>query len=111
MLKQSRGMLSNCLKLIAPFVFLIDKLGLQFILNLLVIYFVQIYQKYLSPRKGFSCAYSKLYRDDSCSEYFRKIVKSKGLNKSIPLFQERLRECRVAQIRLKNIILARKRLY
>ncbi|WP_442927663.1 membrane protein insertion efficiency factor YidD [Microcoleus sp. A003_D6] len=102
-----RGLLSNFLRLIAPLVFFAEKAGLRFILDLIVVFFVRIYQKYLSPRKGFSCAYSRLYGDESCSEYFRQIVKSQGINKAIPLFQERLRKCQMAHMKLKTICLCK----
>ena len=96
------GFISKLLLLITPLVNLLEKLGLRFILDFVIVHLIRFYQKYLSPRKGFSCAYSKLYKSSSCSEYFRQTVKTQGLQKAIPLFQKRLRECKLANIALKE---------
>ena len=96
-----KGILSRLLSLVAPIVSFADKMGLRLILDFTVILFIQAYQKYLSPQKGFSCAYSRLHNTESCSEYFRQTVKTYGLAKAIPLFQQRLRECKLAYAILK----------
>ena len=85
----------------APLVRFIDKLGLRFLLDYVAIQAIQRYQKHLSPHKGFSCAYSRLHGAESCSEYFRKQVRTYGLSKAIPLFEQRLRDCKLANATLK----------
>jgi putative component of membrane protein insertase Oxa1/YidC/SpoIIIJ protein YidD len=87
---------------------ILDRLRLQFILNFLVAQFIPLYQKYLSPLKGFSCAYSKLHRADSCSEHFRTLVKHHGLAKAIPLFEQRLQDCKSANMTLKAYAMNRR---
>jgi putative component of membrane protein insertase Oxa1/YidC/SpoIIIJ protein YidD len=44
----------------------------------LVILLIVIYQKFISPFKGFRCAYAVLHGGDSCSEAVKKIVRDKG---------------------------------
>lgn len=44
----------------------------------LVILLIVFYQKFISPIKGFRCAYAVLNGGDSCSEAVKKIVREKG---------------------------------
>ncbi|WP_445301154.1 membrane protein insertion efficiency factor YidD [Microcoleus sp. Pol11C3] len=96
-----KGILTKFLRLVAPVVHVIDKVGLRFLLDYVAIQAIQRYQKHLSPHKGFSCAYSRLHGAESCSEYFRKKVRTYGLSKAIPLFEQRLRDCKLANATLK----------
>ena len=96
-----KGILTRFLRLVVPLVSLIDKLGLRFLLDYVAIQAIQRYQKHLSPHKGFSCACSRLHGAESCSEYFRKKVRTYGLSKAIPLFEQRLRDCKLANATLK----------
>lgn len=96
-----KGSLIRLLKPIGRVAAILDKLKLQFIPNFFVAQFIPLYQKYLSPLKGFSCAYSRLYRAESCSEYFRMLVRDHGLAKAIPLFEKRLQDCKSANMTLK----------
>jgi putative component of membrane protein insertase Oxa1/YidC/SpoIIIJ protein YidD len=98
---QKEGLISKSLRLVSPSVIFLDRLGLGFILKFVMVMVIRVYQKYLSPSKGFSCAYAILNASDSCSEYFRKTVISHGTKKSIPLLQRRLRECKLAHTELK----------
>lgn len=77
------------------------KIGLQKIIKFLMIFFINCYQKYLSPYKGFSCAYRKLYQAESCSEYFKIAIANTNLTTAIPLFQKRLVDCKLASRTLK----------
>jgi len=97
-----KGLFTRLLKLFKPFVNFIDKVGLRFIFDFAVIQFIRGYQKYLSPHKGFSCAYSRRHGAESCSEYFRQKVRTHGLAKAIPLFEQRLRDCKLAHITMKG---------
>jgi putative component of membrane protein insertase Oxa1/YidC/SpoIIIJ protein YidD len=97
-----KGLLTKLLTFVRPFVSIADKLGLRFIVDFLATQLVYAYQKYLSPLKSFSCAHSKLYGTKSCSEYFRRVVRDYGLVKAIPLFEQRLKECKLASITLRT---------
>lgn len=100
-----KGLLARMLTSVRPFVRVMDKLGLRFILDFLITQLVFVYQRHLSPLKGFSCAYSKFYGTESCSEYFRKVVRDYGLVKAIPLFEQRLNECKLASATLRTYYL------
>lgn len=52
-----------------------------------------IYQRYLSPHKGFSCAHRRLYGGASCSEYFRQAVSVYGVFDALPRLQRRFTAC------------------
>lgn len=54
---------------------------------------IRAYQRYLSPYKGFSCAYRVLAGGDSCSAYGYKVISRQGLRVGWPLLQRRLRAC------------------
>lgn len=60
------------------------------------------YQKYLSPRKGFSCAYRVLHHSDSCSQHIKKLIAKYGIIDAIPLVRKRLKACKNAYIILKS---------
>ncbi|WP_424403187.1 membrane protein insertion efficiency factor YidD [Microcoleus sp.] len=96
-----KGILTRFLRLVAPLVRFLNKLGLRFLIDCVAIQAIQMYQKHLSPHKGFSCAYSRLHGAESCSEYFRNKVRTYGLSKAIPLFEQRLRDCKLANATLK----------
>jgi putative component of membrane protein insertase Oxa1/YidC/SpoIIIJ protein YidD len=44
----------------------------------LALLLIVFYQKFISPYKGFRCAYAVLHGGDSCSEAVKKIVRDKG---------------------------------
>lgn len=48
-------------------------------MNKLSLYIIKFYQRYISPKKGYCCAYGSLYNDGSCSEIVSSIIKEKGL--------------------------------
>ncbi|WP_425254722.1 membrane protein insertion efficiency factor YidD [Janthinobacterium sp. NFX145] len=59
----------------------------------LALWAIRAYQRYLSPWKGFSCAYRVLTGRDSCSAYGYKVIARHGLRTGLPLLQRRLRAC------------------
>ena len=61
---------------------------------------IAVYQRYLSPYKGFCCAHRVRHGGPSCSEYARQIILSAGWRRSLAAFRERLRACRAAAIQL-----------
>ena len=60
------------------------------------------YQKYLSPHKGFACAYRLLHNEHSCSQYIKDQIQERGLLQAIPLARQRFQACREAKITLQN---------
>ncbi|PSB25868.1 membrane protein insertion efficiency factor YidD [Stenomitos frigidus] len=59
------------------------------------------YQKQISPRKGFSCAYRVLHRSESCSQYTKRTILEGGLGQAFPLIQQRFQACKAANQVLK----------
>jgi putative component of membrane protein insertase Oxa1/YidC/SpoIIIJ protein YidD len=62
--------------------------------NKLAVKIITFYQKYLSPRKGYICAHRYYLGTDSCSEYTKQAVLQFGIIRTIPLFFDRLKECK-----------------
>lgn len=54
------------------------------------------YQQYISPHKGFRCAYSVRHGGTGCSGYAKHAIRDHGLWRAIPAIRRRLAECRVA---------------
>ena len=54
---------------------------------------IRAYQRFLSPRKGFSCAYRCATGRDGCSGYGYRVIGSFGLLAGLALLRRRLRLC------------------
>lgn len=54
------------------------------------------YQRYLSPRKGFSCAHRRLHGAESCSAYIKRVIGENGVFTARPLIRQRFADCRKA---------------
>ncbi len=54
------------------------------------------YQRFLSPWKGYRCAYARVYSADSCSEYGRRAVREAGLARGFLMIAQRLQDCQQA---------------
>jgi putative component of membrane protein insertase Oxa1/YidC/SpoIIIJ protein YidD len=63
---------------------------------------IDFYQKYISPRKGYKCAYGALYNEKSCSSYCKNEIISKGLIKGIKSTFVRFKECKLAAHSIKK---------
>jgi putative component of membrane protein insertase Oxa1/YidC/SpoIIIJ protein YidD len=62
----------------------------------LAILLIVFYQKFISPYKGFRCAYAVLNGGDSCSEAVKKIVREKGPFGGYRDIRARFQACRDA---------------
>ncbi len=51
-------------------------------MNKIAVALISGYQEYISPRKGFSCAYRILHGDESCSHYIKRMFLTSSLVKS-----------------------------
>ena len=54
---------------------------------------IRLYQRYISPRKGFRCAHRALHGRRSCSEFARRAVLRKGLVKMLAILRQRFAAC------------------
>ena len=61
------------------------------------------YQKYISPRKGFSCAHRHLYGGESCSQYIKQLVAEEGLFAAVRASRQRFAACREANQTLRAL--------
>lgn len=63
---------------------------------------IESYQKYISPKKGFSCAYRVLHVRESCSQYAKRQIREQGLINAMPLIRQRFQACKSASFALKT---------
>ena len=54
---------------------------------------IRVYQRHLSPHKGFSCAYRGATGGDSCSAHGYRVIARCGLRKGWRLLRRRLNAC------------------
>lgn len=54
------------------------------------------YQRYISPYKGFCCAYRVKHGGVSCSEYVKQTLLRHGTWQAIPAIKRRFAECKAA---------------
>ena len=92
-----RGLVYRATEILLPVATVAKSLHLNRLISQILNFAVRLYQKFLSPHKGFTCAHRKLYREASCSEYFRQAIATEGLADAIPLFQQRLFDCKQAR--------------
>ena len=59
--------------------------------------FVTLYQRYLSPRKGFSCPHRLLHGGESCSGYVKRRVLEEGPVAAVRPARLRFAACREAR--------------
>lgn len=62
----------------------------------MVAFTISLYQKFLSPIKGFSCAYRIYHKTESCSCYVKRIFLEQDLQTAITLTNQRFRDCMLA---------------
>lgn len=59
---------------------------------------IEGYQRHVSPRKGFSCAYRVHHRAESCSAYVKRVLQEDGLRGARAKVKARFAECREAHM-------------
>ncbi|AUI69000.1 membrane protein insertion efficiency factor YidD [Beggiatoa leptomitoformis] len=69
-------------------------------LNRCLAMMIRGYQKYISPYKGFRCAYAVKHQSLSCSEYARLELLQTGVIHSLSSIRQRLHDCKMAAITL-----------
>jgi putative component of membrane protein insertase Oxa1/YidC/SpoIIIJ protein YidD len=67
---------------------------------------ISAYQKWLSPRKGFCCAFGKATGQWTCSSYAKRIVSEHGTLALAKAMPRQFARCRSAQARLLAIAAA-----
>jgi putative component of membrane protein insertase Oxa1/YidC/SpoIIIJ protein YidD len=64
---------------------------------------ITLYQRHLSPRKGFCCAHRQWYGRESCSEHIKAGVLSHGVLALFSIARKRFADCREAHHVLKTV--------
>lgn len=57
---------------------------------------IRLYQRYLSPYKGFRCACAALHGGESCSAAVSRIIRTQGLRTGQADIAAQFRQCRAA---------------
>lgn len=60
------------------------------------IFLITLYQKYISPYKGFRCAYGCYHKTLSCSAIIKNIIAEHGLLAGWPLIKQQFANCHLA---------------
>jgi len=72
------------------------------VMDNVAIAFITTYQKYLSPYKGFRCAYSVFHNADSCSKHIVNCIKKYGLIGGWDNIKKQFSLCSLAKIKLQD---------
>ena len=65
-------------------------------MRLLLIFLISVYQRFISPYKGFNCAHHVLHGEQTCSNAVKNLISENGLLSALPLIRGRFAECREA---------------
>jgi len=57
---------------------------------------IELYQRFVSPHKGFRCAHAAYHGGCSCSQAVKQIVLADGLRKGLRQIRQRFRDCQAA---------------
>lgn len=68
----------------------------------IAIFMISFYQKYLSPYKGYRCAYACLYGKASCATFGKQSIQKYGIIKGVKQLHRRLLACREAMYLLEK---------
>ena len=63
---------------------------------------IEAYQRWLSPRKGFRCAYGVMHGDGTCSSVGKRIMRERGVFAFFRLMPKQFAACRTAAAALNN---------
>jgi len=65
-------------------------------MKIIFVTLIALYQRYISPYKGFHCAHHALHGQQTCSNAVKDLVLKYGFSKSLPLIKQRFNDCRLA---------------
>jgi len=68
---------------------------------------INLYQKYISPYKGYRCAYGVYHQNGTCSSIIKSRIQEHGLIKAYPMIKGQFQACKVAYLALqenKNVL-------
>jgi putative component of membrane protein insertase Oxa1/YidC/SpoIIIJ protein YidD len=74
-------------------------------MRLITLFLIRFYQRFLSPMKGYSCAYRAYSGRDSCSAYGYRVIERYGVIVGYQLLQRRMNQCtHVYEIQCRHLI-------
>jgi len=68
----------------------------------IAILMINFYQRFLSPVKGFRCAYGALHGKGTCSQIVKDIVRHEGVFKGWPKIKQQFNNCKSAYLQLQD---------
>ena len=69
-------------------------------INLISYYSIEVYQKFISPHKGYKCAYGVLHETGGCSEIVQQIILTQGVYFGMDAIKNQFVNCSIANDRL-----------
>jgi len=93
---------SRLLTILSRLIAISARIGLEKLSKTFLLLAIRFYQRYLSPYKGFDCAYRVLHQEQSCSSYFQTCVERENLSRALTSLQKRLLDCHQAHIILQT---------
>ena len=71
-------------------------------MKLLLLFLINIYQRWVSPNKGFTCAHRAYFGRSTCSAYGKRAVYKYGALTGVTLIFRRFKSCSVALKKLEK---------
>lgn len=71
-------------------------------MNKIALEIIRLYQRHISPKKGYRCAYGKLHDTYGCSGHIKNIIKKEGLISGFSKIQLQFKHCSEAAEELKK---------
>jgi len=71
-------------------------------MRLLLLHLIVLYQRYISPKKGFVCAYGVLHNNGSCSQLIFEIIRTKPFHQLPRLIIKQFKNCSLAYREINN---------
>ena len=68
--------------------------------DLLALWLIGLYQRWVSPYKGFRCAHAVLHGGPGCSGFAKRAIREHGFWRAIAHIRQRFRDCRAAMLAL-----------
>lgn len=66
------------------------------------IFIIRLYQRYISPHKGYRCAYAILHNQPSCSNSVINIIEINGLIRGWQLIMQQFNYCSLAYSKIQK---------
>ena len=84
------------------FILLLIPLFLLFLLREIGLFFIMLYQKFISPRKKYKCAKGELNQNGTCSSTTKEAFKNDGFIAGMKEYRRSTKECKKAYSTLKQ---------